>query len=102
MVGGTALLIRFFYMWSFWGGHPFSGKLISDARVFDDWGRRIAGGDGWGRAEVFDLPPLYAYLLGVFYTVFGYSPRGVVVIQALLGVASAVLVYRLGRRHFGS
>jgi len=51
---------------------------------------------------VFDLPPLYAYLLGVFYTVFGYSPRGVVVIQALLGVASAVLVYRLGRRHFGS
>lgn len=81
--------------------HPFAQKLVSDARVFDDWGRRIAAGDWWGRAEVFDLPPLYAYLLGVFYWVVGYAPKGVVVMQVLLGVGSAVLVYRLGRRHFG-
>ncbi|MBT4138505.1 MAG: hypothetical protein HOE48_11355, partial [Candidatus Latescibacteria bacterium] len=76
IVGGAALLIRFFYLWGFWTSHPFAQKLVSDARVFDDWGRRIAAGDWLGRAEVFDLPPLYAYALGVFYTVFGYAPQG--------------------------
>ncbi|MCE2434034.1 MAG: hypothetical protein J4F29_14115, partial [Candidatus Latescibacteria bacterium] len=41
IVGGTAIVIRFFYLWSFWANHPFSQKLISDARIFDDWALRI-------------------------------------------------------------
>ena len=48
IVGGTAVVIRFFYLWSFWTNHPFSQKLISDARIFDDWALRIASGDWLG------------------------------------------------------
>jgi tetratricopeptide (TPR) repeat protein len=100
-VGLFALMIRCFYLWSFWASNPFSQKLISDARIYDDWAQRIAGGDWLGGSEVFSLPPLYPYLVGVFYAAFGYGPHTVVVLQALAGCVSAMLVCRLGGRHFG-
>ncbi len=102
VVGGTAVVIRFFYLWSFWGDHPFSQKLISDARIFDDWAWRIASGDWLGSADVFVLPPLYPYIMGVVYAVFGHAPKLIAALQAVAGCASAVLVYRLGARHFGA
>ena len=100
-VGLFALVIRCFYVWSFWASNPFAQKLISDARIYDDWAQRIAAGDWLGGAEVFTLPPLYPYLVGVFYALFGYAPKAVVVLQALSGCVSAMLVCRLGVRHFG-
>ena len=102
IVGGTAVVIRFFYLWSFWATHPFSQKLISDARIFDDWALRIASGDWLGTAEVFILPPLYPYLMGIVYTVFGHAPKLIIGLQTAAGCASAILVYRLGARHFGT
>ena len=102
IVGGTAILIRFFYLWSFWATHPFSQKLISDARIFDDWAQRIASGDWLGAPEVFILPPLYPYLMAVVYTVFGHAPKLIIGLQAAAGCASAILIYQLGARHFGT
>ena len=102
IVGGTAIVIRFFYLWSFWANHPFSQKLISDARIFDDWALRIASGDWLGTAEVFILPPLYPYLMGIVYAIFGHAPKLIIGLQAAAGCASAILVYRLGARHFGA
>jgi len=101
-VAGGALLLRALYLRDFWQGSPFARVSVSDARVFDDWALRIAGGDWLGGAEVFALPPLYPYLLGLFYFLFGHAPGGVQVLQALVGCGSALLVYRLGRRHFGA
>ena len=95
-------MIRFFYLWSFWATHPFSQKLISDARIFDDWALRIASGDWLGAPEVFILPPLYPYLMAVVYAVFGHAPKLIIGLQAIAGCASAILVYRLGARHFGA
>ena len=102
IVGGAAVVIRFFYLRSFWADHPFSQKLISDARIFDDWALRIASGDWLGAPEVFILPPLYPYLMGIVYTAFGHAPKLIIALQATAGCASAILVYRLGARHFGA
>ena len=101
-VVGCALLLRALYLRDFWQGSPFASASISDARVFDDWALRIARGDWLGGAEAFALPPLYPYLLGLFYFLFGHAPGGVQVLQALVGCGSTLLVYRLGRRHFGA
>ena len=102
IVGGTAVVIRFLYLQSFWANHPFSQKLISDARIFDDWAMRIASGDWLGAPEVFILPPLYPYLMAVVYATFGHAPKLILCLQAAAGCASAILVYRLGARHFGA
>ena len=50
--------------------------------------------------EVFFMPPLYPYLLGLVDFIFGPHPFIVVVIQILLGSGSAVLVYLLAMRLF--
>ncbi|MDA0709084.1 MAG: tetratricopeptide repeat protein [bacterium] len=100
LVGLFALSIRCFYYGLFWTSNPFAEKMISDARIYDDWAQRIAAGDWRSGSEVFILPPLYPYIVGFFYAVFGYAPKAVVAIQALSGCVSAALVCRLGQRHF--
>ena len=72
IVPGFALILRAFYLQDFWAESPFSTALISDTAIFDRWARQIAGGDWLSGTNVFVLPPLYAYLLGLFYFVIGY------------------------------
>ena len=43
---------------------------MGDSRGYDEWARRIAGGD-WLGHEVFYQAPLYPYLLGVIYAIAG-------------------------------
>jgi tetratricopeptide (TPR) repeat protein len=101
-VVGCAFAVRALYLRDFWQGSPFARVSVSDARVFDGWALRVANGDWLGGAEVFALPPLYPYLLGLFYFLFGHAPGGAQALQALIGCGSALLAYRLGRRHFGA
>ena len=49
---------------------PFFALLMGDARGYDEWAQRIAGGD-WLGHEVFYQAPLYPYLLGVIYAIAG-------------------------------
>jgi 4-amino-4-deoxy-L-arabinose transferase-like glycosyltransferase len=48
-----------------------------------------------------DKPPLALWVESLSVRVFGYHPLSVLVPQALMGVASVVLVYDLVRRRFG-
>ena len=48
-----------------------------------------------------DKPPLALWVQALSVRVFGYHPLSVLVPQALMGVASVVLVYDLVRRRFG-
>ncbi len=79
---------------------PFFGDLIVDSRAYDLWARRLAGGD-WIGDRPFYQAPLYPYLLGIFYSVFGRHLLGVRVVQALLGAAACVVMRRAVRRWFG-
>ena len=65
------------------------------------WGARIAGGDWVGGPQLFVLPPLYPYLLGLVYTVFGRSPSLIVGLQSVLGIICSGLLWRFASRRFG-
>jgi len=46
-------------------------------------------------------PPLYPFLIGALYAIFGPNPRVVVFVQVALGTLVCWLVYRLGKRLVG-
>ena len=79
---------------------PFFTALMGDSRSYDEWARRIAGGEWIGR-DVFYQAPLYPYFLGVVYAIFGRDLLAVRLIQALIGSASCVLLALACRRLFG-
>jgi tetratricopeptide (TPR) repeat protein len=78
---------------------PLFSVLLGDARVYDEWALRIAGGDWIGRG-VFYQAPLYPYFLGLIYRVAGRSLMLVRIAQAVIGSCSCVLVAAAARRLF--
>ena len=71
-------------------GSPFFTVLMGDSRSYDEWARRIAGGEWIGR-EVFYQAPLYPYFLGVLYAIAGHHLLLVRIVQAILGHGSAAM-----------
>jgi 4-amino-4-deoxy-L-arabinose transferase-like glycosyltransferase len=55
----------------------------------------------WYGGKRFHQEPLYPYLIGLTYSVFGRDVRGVFGWQAVLGVLTVLLVYAVTRRLFG-
>ena len=94
----VALAIRLIHVWQL-RRSPFFDVLLGDAHGYDEWARRIAGGEWIGR-DVFYQAPLYPYFLGVIYSVVGHSLLAVRVVQALVGSASCALLALAGRRFF--
>jgi len=99
-VFACALAVRLFY-------------LAQDSRSPFFWHRLIDAGNyhktallflrhAWPGPEALFRPPLYPLLLGSLYRVFGDDILIVKVAQALIGSASCVLVYFLGRVAFGA
>jgi tetratricopeptide (TPR) repeat protein len=80
---------------------PFSDVLLGDAHGYDEWARRIAGGEWIGR-DVFYQAPLYPYFLGILYTFIGHNLLAVRIVQAAIGAASCTLVALAGQRFFSS
>lgn len=80
-------------------GHPAFTLIFSDSLSYDLWARKIAGGN-WIGSEIFYQAPLYPYLLGVLYRLFGANPLVVRLLQAALGALSCILVARAGRNFF--
>jgi tetratricopeptide (TPR) repeat protein len=93
-----ALAVRLVHVWQIRSA-PFFSVLMGDSRAYDQWARRIAGGD-WLGHEVFYQAPLYPYLLGVIYAIAGRSLLLVRIVQALIGSASCVLLALAGFRLF--
>src|SRR5262249_34548281 len=79
----VALTVRLVYLWQIHDS-PFFSTLMGDARAYDAWAQRIAGGDWIGR-DVFYQAPLYPYALGVLYAIAGRSLVVVRICQAVLG-----------------
>ena len=94
----VALVVRLIHVWQIRKA-PFFDVLMGDARGYDEWARRIAGGE-WIGKDVFYQAPLYPYFLGVIYAVAGRSVLLVRVCQAILGSCSCVLVGAAARRFF--
>ncbi|MFN7981899.1 MAG: glycosyltransferase family 39 protein, partial [Vicinamibacterales bacterium] len=93
---GVALIVRLLHVYLL-SRSPFFTALLGDARSYDEWGRRIAGGEWIGR-DVFYQAPLYPYFLGVVYKVFGHSFWALRITQALIGASSCALLGLAGYR----
>jgi tetratricopeptide (TPR) repeat protein len=94
----VALCLRFLYIFDI-HDHVFFRQLVVDQASYDDWARRIAGGD-WLGGEAFYQDPLYPYFLAVIYSLFGRSLPLVYVIQSALSALSVFPLYGIGRRAF--
>jgi tetratricopeptide (TPR) repeat protein len=96
----AALALRLVHVYQL-RASPFSDVLLGDAHGYDEWARRIAGGEWIGR-DVFYQAPLYPYFLGILYTFIGHNLLAVRIIQAAIGAASCTLVALAGQRFFSS
>jgi len=95
----VALAVRLVYVFQV-RQTPFFETLGLDAKFYDAWARRIAGGTG--EREAFFMSPLYPYFLAAIYRLLGRDLLLVRILQAGIGSATAALAYLIGRRVFGS
>ncbi|MCK5860909.1 MAG: glycosyltransferase family 39 protein, partial [Candidatus Hydrogenedentes bacterium] len=105
----VAAVLRIAYMAEIIHTPGFSHPIY-DPEYNEHWARGIVTGDwtpplGVNDPEITSTPhgrpPGYPWFLAVIYTVFGvndYAPR---VIQMMLGVFNALLLYLIGKRLFG-
>ena len=70
------------------------GKAAGRDPARDLWNR-------WYGEKLFHQEPLYPYLIGVTYKIFGADPRAVYAWQLALGVLTNLLIWWIARRHFG-
>lgn len=94
-----ALALRLCNLQQIFANDPFFELPAVDPLFYHRWALRIAAGD-WLGEGVFLQGPLYPYLLGILYRLFGSGfllPR---LLQCLLGSVTCVLVWRLARELF--
>ncbi len=94
-----ALLPRLFYLAEA-REIPLFHELYLDAKSYDTWATKLAGGE-WVGGQPFHMAPLYPYLLGVFYKLFGHNLLLLRILQHALGAGSTVLLFSIARRLFG-
>lgn len=95
-VFALALALRSLALWQL-SGSVLLDTIIGDARNYDLWARRLAGGD-WLGSEVFYQAPLYPYFLGVVYSLFGEEVLLARCLQIVIGAASCALLAQAGWR----
>jgi tetratricopeptide (TPR) repeat protein len=96
LLGGC---LRIIYLWQFSANTPFFDAPIVDAEMYDQRAQEIASGE-WIGHQIDYQSPLYAYMLGVLYTIGGHSYLLVYVVQALLGLVGLFLIFLLGKTVF--
>src|SRR2546425_5394877 len=100
VIFAVAFTLRIVHIWQMRNA-PFFTLLMGDARGYDEWAQRIAGGDWVGR-DVFYQAPLYPYFLASIYWIAGRSPALVRIAQAVIGSCSCVLIAAAARRLFSA
>ncbi|QPJ64396.1 MAG: glycosyltransferase family 39 protein [Candidatus Nitrohelix vancouverensis] len=97
------LAVRFVYFSQFQTS-PFFDYVPPawDQTVYHEGGQAFAFGDWLAVApdQYNKFAPLYQYFVGLLYLIFGVDLSVVWIAHALLGVASSLLIYRIGLRYF--
>ena len=94
------LVCRVAILWDYLAHSPLAAAPVVDAKVYWQWGGRIAAGHLMDDVPFFSAP-LYPYLLGVVRAVGG-SLTSVYVLQIVADLATAVLLALAGRARFGA
>lgn len=96
---GTAAAVRLAWFLEF-RTSPFWNFLHLDPLYYKEWAERIVAGD-WIGHRVFEMSPLYAYLLAAYIGIFGESFTLLRLMQFAVGAATAGLTCLLAGRLFG-
>ena len=96
----AALLVRIIYFIQF-SRMPFAHTLFLDAREYDDWANVIRKGGDISPGKPYFVEPGYAYVLTAVKAVGG-GIDAVRILQASIGIGSAVLTGLLARRIGGN
>ena len=98
-VFAVAVAVRLLHLWQIRSA-PFFTLLMGDAKSYDAWAQRVAAGE-WIGHQVFYQAPLYPYVLGVTYFLFGRSLLLVRILQVLFGAGTCVVLAAAVRQWFG-
>jgi Tfp pilus assembly protein PilF len=82
-------------------GSPFLLPNSGDMHFYNEWAQGILHGQVHEDQAFYGLP-LYPYLLASLYALFGYSPFIPGFLQAILDGGTAVLIYKLAVKIFGT
>lgn len=78
---------------------PLFDHFYLDAESYDTWALELASGN-WVGERAFHMAPVYPYLLGLFYKVFGHNLLLLRVLQHAVGAVSSVLLFMIADRLF--
>lgn len=95
---GVALVLRIVIGIDLFANDPLTRAPVSDALYYDAWARTAAAGEVWRPGEAHWMPPLYPWLLGVWYGLFGGALGATLVVQAAVGLVNTWLFALLARR----
>lgn len=98
-IAALATIARAIYVVQF-AATPLARHLLVDEAGYDRWAKAIAAGKILQDAPFYQAP-LYPYLLGACYRLFGDGWLLVRIAQAAGGVATALLLYLVALRAFG-
>ncbi len=99
VIFAAALALRLAYTFSIRGTYFFQ-HLQVNAERYHDWALAILRGAGAPRPP-FEQPPGYPYIVALVYAVAGAQPLAVVLVQAVLGAATCVLIAAATAAVFG-
>lgn len=95
----VALCLRVAYVLQY-RSCPFYGHEVMDPLYHKQWAQAVAAGQTFVEGPYFRAP-LYPWLLGGIYWLFGQQDLAPRLAQAVLGAASCGLLFLIGRRTFG-
>jgi 4-amino-4-deoxy-L-arabinose transferase-like glycosyltransferase len=99
---GVGLLAAVLYIWNLtvsgYANVYYSGAALAGAQSWSAW---FFGSIDSSNFITVDKPPLAVMLMGLSVRVFGLSSWSILLPEALLGVASVLLLFSLVRRTFG-
>lgn len=98
LLGGTAVL----FLWGLdangWANPYYSAAAQAGSQ---DWKAFFFGSFEWGNLITVDKTPLSIWVMSLSVRLFGLSSWSILVPQALMGVTTSYLIYRVIRRGFG-
>jgi len=95
----VALVIRIIYLVTYSGLTEWDMFTV-DTGFHHRWAQSIADGNIFGD-DIYIRGPLYIYLLGMCYAVFGATIWIGKILGLVIGLATTVVVYKLGMRLYG-
>lgn len=104
-IGLTSLLLStaFLFLWGLdrngWANPYYSAAAQAGSQ---DWKAFFFGSFEWGNLITVDKTPLSIWVMSMSVRLFGLNTWSILVPQALMGVATTYLIYKILRRGFGA